>query len=62
MHLESRFRKILHVHNLENQIAFDIYKANHPNATISAKGNYPEWEGLDSQRILKEDMALTKHK
>ena len=45
----------------EDLIAFNTFTKNHPKATVAAAGNYPEWEGSDAQKWLKDDMAHGKH-
>ncbi len=45
----------------EDEEAFLIYVKNHPKATTSAMGNYPEWEGHAAQKLLQADMAQGYH-
>lgn len=45
----------------EDEEAFMVFVKNHPKATVAAKGNYPEWEGHEAQRLLRLDMAAGYH-
>ena len=45
----------------EDEEAFSIFVKNHPKSTIAAKGNYPEWDGHEAQRLLQKDMDAGYH-
>jgi len=45
----------------EDKEAFDVFVKNHPKSDIAANGLYPEWEGSDAQKQLREDMKNNKH-
>jgi hypothetical protein len=45
----------------EDEEAFMIFAKNHPKSTVCAKGNYPEWEGHEAQKLLEADMKEGYH-
>jgi hypothetical protein len=48
-------------HAVQVTPVFMIFVKNHPKATIAVKGNYPEWEEHEAQKLLRIDMEKKYH-